>query len=122
MSDLHCAARLLVGRAGSAAGLAGRVAGERVAGVRAARMPTARRTAHELAELVDAPCEDLPEGTLRQAFEELADLHRGETLVVVAGEDWPTELGAVPDGTALVPVEVDADGWRVGPPVPAAPD
>lgn len=47
-------------------------------------------------------------------LEDLADLHRGEALVVAVPEDavaaLPTRLR--PDPGAALRVELDADGWR----------
>ena len=79
VSDLQCAARLLLVREAPAGALAERLSHER------------------LAATYDAPVD----------LADLADRHRGETVLVV---------GEHPHGpAAVVLVEIDADGRRVSP-------
>ena len=115
MSDLHCAARMVVTRSDAAPDLAGHLVGERVAVVLTDAWQPARGAASELAEQLGTSCEHLPEGSLREVLDDVADLHRGETLVVVADRDWPGTLGRAADGQGAVLVEIDADGWRTTP-------
>jgi hypothetical protein len=79
VSDLQCPARILLVREVPRGALADRLGGERVAAT------------------YDAPAD----------LGELADRHRGETVLVVGEHD----LGTAP----VVLVEVDADGRRVTP-------
>ena len=89
---LHCPATLLVASSPeSAKGVAALVeslAGERVLGV--VRAPTDDAGAR-LAQVLDVPLEDEPglgEGRpSRSLLGEIADLHRGETVVVLAPAD-----------------------------------
>ena len=81
MSDLQCPARILLVREVPEGALADRLAAER------------------LAATYQAPCD----------LDEIADRHRGETVLVV---------GPLPDGHShgpaeVVLVEVDADGRRI---------
>ena len=82
MSDLQCAARILLVREPPRPALADRLAGER------------------LAATYDGPAD----------LDDLADRHRGETVLVVGPIPAEHDLGA-----AVVLVEVDADGRRVSP-------
>ncbi len=85
MSDLQCAARILLARPSIGADALARLA-ERE---HAARTITA--------EPADAAVD----------LAEVADLHRGETVLVV------TDTGPHADrGRDLLLVEIDADGWR----------
>jgi hypothetical protein len=68
-----------------------------------ARLGGRSRPVSALAEVADA-------ASLRDAVEQLSDLHRGETLVVVA----PTELiqGALASSRrSPIVVAIDSDGW-----------
>jgi hypothetical protein len=71
---------------------------------------------------VDAPAADAPAARHQAALDDLADLHRGETVLVVTDASvlttlWPA--GESADGEdalspyRLVAVQVDADGWRL---------
>lgn len=84
MSDLQCPARLVVVRSDAAADL---VDGWRAAGVVMA------------AEVVRAARAD--------DLDAIADLHRGETVVVVHDGSLDAVLGEGP-----IVLDVDADGWR----------
>lgn len=55
----------------------------------------------------------LADGDPWQQLEDLADLHRGETVVVVVPADRIDELPGMLRPPATV--DVDADGWRVVP-------
>ena len=116
MSDLQCPATVLVLRGDAPADLLQR---HRVAGVvtSGARTTTAERVAGS----VGAPVvrRELAGDTVT-TLEELADLHRGETLLVVAEDDVADALltrllGRVAAGTLrarpVVELAVDADGW-----------
>jgi 2,3-bisphosphoglycerate-dependent phosphoglycerate mutase len=70
----------------------------------------------------DAPCADARAARHRAALDDLADLHRGETVLVVTDACVLTTLW--PDGRSadgeealspyrLVTVQVDGDGWRL---------
>ena len=110
MSDLQCAARLIVlnppGLVDVGA-LASSLAREKVAAVYAADDVPDPDRAEGLAEHLGLPVE-LVRDSLRDAtsgFEEIVDRHRGETVVVVRG------------GSAAAPVLllVDADGMTSQP-------
>ena len=79
MSDLQCAARILLMRDAPTGALAERLERERVAAT------------------YDAPVD----------LDEVADRHRGETVLVVG--PLPARLGSDP----VVLVEIDADGRRI---------
>ena len=79
MSDLQCAARILLARERPVGGLSG----------------------ERLAATYDAPVD----------LDELADRHRGETVLVVGPIPAAHDLGPA----AVVLVEVDADGRRTTP-------
>ena len=83
MSDLHCAARILLVRELPTGALAERLSHER------------------LAATYDAPVD----------LDEVADRHRGETVLVVGPQPVEHPWGPSP----VVLVEVDADGHRVSP-------
>ena len=118
MSDLQCPATVLVLRDDVATGV---LAEHRVAAVVAseARATAARRLGAAIgAPVVRRDLADDPVSTL----EELADLHRGETLLLVAddvvadalltrllGRNATRDLGDEP----LVELAVDADGWAL---------
>jgi len=93
VSDLFCPARVVVTPSSSAVALADALVAEL-----AARLGTSYGR--------------LPEGTLRVALEAVADLHRGETVVVVTDADL-AQLPGRPGAPVLV--EIDADGWRTQP-------
>ncbi len=83
MSDLHCPARILLVREPPVGALAERLSHERVAAT------------------YDAPVD----------LDEVADRHRGETVLVVGRRPAEHAHGGAP----VVLVEVDADGHRVSP-------
>ncbi|MDN5791230.1 MAG: hypothetical protein L0H25_10230 [Micrococcales bacterium] len=106
MSDLQCAARFVVLEAqtlGELPGLVDRLAGERIAALYAAHDVAGDGAvtwlAGELGLGVEVTPGDLTPGGA--GYDELADRHRGETVVVV-------QAGAASAPTLLL---VDADGW-----------
>ena len=149
MSDLHCPARVFVARHGeasydvgerlTAAGqqqareLGERLRGERVAGVHASSMPRAAETARiaaavlgvsvtlhdELGE-VGVEGEDAVVDRMSVGLADIADLYRGESVLVVGhqaalGLALARMLPGAPatglDPGDLVALEHDADGW-----------
>lgn len=91
---LHCPAILLVAPSPDPTGVTALVdslAGERVLAVVRAPGDSA---GEQLAEVLDVPLEDEPglaKGAPRAVLGEIADLHRGETVVVLTqGEAGPT--------------------------------
>ncbi len=112
MSDLFCPARVVVTPSSSAVALADALVAERVAAVLAADREQSHDAARELAARLGTSYGRLPEGTLRVALEAVADLHRGETVVVVTDADL-AQLPGRPGAPVLV--EIDADGWRTQP-------
>ena len=105
MSDLQCAARLIVVNPPGLAdieALASSLAREKVAAVYAAADVTATGRVESLAERLGAAVSPARDSLSDAAigFEEIVDRHRGETVVVVRG------------GSASTPVLllVDADG------------
>ena len=127
MSDLQCAATLLVVSGGDAdpAALAEELKVARVASLYTAegQQPAAEALADALG-LGVRQLGDL-ETDARGALGEVIDLHRGETVLVVVPNDWLVEslpglLANVPDDFGVAqgapewsPAEVaaDADGW-----------
>ena len=117
MSDLQCPATFLV--LGSADPRA-------LEGVRDARLAAAYAVPEARARVAAAlggtgpqvTTLDLDGSTYAAALEGLADLHRGETVLVVLPEDAPAALAGrgdrspAPAGEVLE-VAVDADGWSV---------
>jgi hypothetical protein len=97
--NLICPARLILLAPGSRAFLTG----ERIAGVYAT--PAAEEPAAALAREVDSRLSLLPELTERQ-LQEIADQHRGETVVLV-GPDLGFELPVV--------IEHEGDAWHLVP-------
>ena len=143
MSDLHCPARLYVARPGEARGdgsgavpddaglsdrgreqvrdLAGRLGSKRIATVYAGG--EVRRGAQSAAlagDVLDVPVrtlEDLHPTRLREALEQVADQHRGESVLVFSTREamapaLPGLDGELPRCETVL-VEVDADGWRI---------
>lgn len=120
MSDLQCPARFLL--VAPAASAAERLRHERVAAVYAGPDGSASAdelSAEELGRALGAPVRrpgpavDLGAVLAREpgplaALEDLADLHRGETVVVVAAGPPDRDVGR-----DLVEVLVDADGITV---------
>jgi hypothetical protein len=117
MSDLQCPATFLVlGPAGTEA--VGRLAGTRLAAVYA--VPEGREVATAVAGISDLPVSALePDGSSYAAARDgLADLHRGETVLVVLPEAVASTLaGGGEDretaGAEVLEVAVDSDGWSV---------
>ena len=118
MSDLQCPATLLVTGPGesedgalSAQGreeartLAGEVRGARLAMIYTSSSTPAAQTADIVAAEVGVPVR-VHEGLRRAELAPLADLHRGETVLVV---------GERPPALGMVEVCVDSDGWTVRP-------
>jgi hypothetical protein len=145
MSDLQCPATFLVvrvdtlgeGWSGEVAGLAERLRDRRVAVVYGGTTASALAVSAALADGLGVPSHTLAPptppggpadraavGRYRAALEELADLHRGETVLVVDDgqvlEPAVTPLvrrglGEGPPRPPYRPVtlEVDGDGWRL---------
>ncbi len=145
MSDLQCPATFLVVRVdrlgegwrGQVAGLAEQLRDRRLAAVYGGTTAPAVAVSAALADGLGVPSHTLAPptppggpadraavGRYRAALEELADLHRGETVLVVDDGQVlepaltplvPRGLGAGPGRTSYRPVslEVDGDGWRL---------
>ena len=121
MSDLQCPARIVLLDADVAHTSTEALQAERVAHVYADRGCGALDPATALAaawEVVVTGLDASP-GGLRTALEDLADLHRGETVVVVTHGEVMTALlptlgWAVEDRApcAGLVLERDGDGWR----------
>lgn len=109
MSDLQCAARIIVLNPPALTevpSLVADLASERVAAVYAADDVPDTGPVESLADFLGVPSH-LGRGDLDDAspgFEEIVDRHRGETVVVVRGGDDPRPLLIL----------VDADGTRRG--------
>ena len=127
MSDLQCAATLLLAAHGDAtydgglltplgsdqAHALGRgLRGARLAGIYASDLAQAVQTAEIVAAETGVPVTVLPGTGWPAELEGIADLHRGETVLVVA---HPASIQAVTSlsvvGCGVVEVAVDADGW-----------
>ena len=144
MSDLQCPATLLVVRVdtlgegwrGEVAGLAERLRDRRVAAVYAGVTAPAVAVSAALADGLGLPSQPLAEpptrggpadglavARCRAALEELADRHRGETVLVVDDGQVlePALAPLVRHGSGAGPtppyrpvaLEVDGDGWRL---------
>lgn len=112
MSDLQCAARILV------SGGTPHVSAEELAAERVLRVwtdPESEAAARELAALLGVGVdvrEDLAGG-----LEEVADVHRGETVLALCstgslGSLLPSVAAELRD-SGVVAVHIDADGWAV---------
>lgn len=103
MTDLHCAATLLLVPAGLAADLGPALARARVAhvwtGTAAPSLGAAEAIAGDLGVGVTERGDLDEPAALDQSLAEIADEHRGETVVVV-----------VEGGEAVVEVAIDGDG------------
>ena len=112
MSDLQCAATLLLVRPGTAPGGVGpALVGRRLAVVfysdaTAAAVSTAEALAAATGARVVAR-EGLAETSAAGELSAIADEHRGETVAVVA------RTGLGPEDAAVVELVMDADGWVV---------
>jgi broad specificity phosphatase PhoE len=121
MSDLQCAATLLLARHGEAAAdadltprgqeqahaLGRSLRARRLAVVYTSRQKPAVQTAAIVEGETGAPVvvrEGLDDRSVAE-LEALADLHRGETVLVLTG------VGDEQDGCSVVEVSIDADGW-----------
>ena len=104
MSDLQCAATLLLVPVDRTPALSGSLTGIKVAHVWSGPAPDAVRGAETAAAELGVGLTVLdrlqpPEG-LRAALAEIADQHRGETVAVVVDHD-----------DAIVEVAIDGDAW-----------
>lgn len=119
MSDLQCPATLIVVSAESRPeATAAAVAGQPVRAVYAA---AEGQLAGRVADLVGIAARLEPglaasDGALvREELSAVADLHRGETVVVVCAPTILNELagGRAQSAPSVVTVRIDADGWQV---------
>jgi hypothetical protein len=114
VSDLQCPATviLVAPEAVARASLAGRL----IAGVFAAADldDAARAAAGSLAEQAGCRLDEVEGAALREELEALADLHRGETLCVVARpESIAAALRRAGGEAGPVTLAIDSSGWRV---------
>jgi hypothetical protein len=112
VSDLQCAATLLLVRPGTDPEDLGPVlVGRRLVAVYSDATAPAVRTAETLAAATGVvrvvAREGLAETSTAGELSAIADEHRGETVAVVA------RTGLGPEGAAVVELVVDADGWVV---------
>ena len=111
MSDLQCAATLLLVRPGTDPDRAGpALLGRRLAAVYCDATAPAQRTAEAMAAATGVRVvarEGLAETSAAGELSAIADEHRGETVAVVA------RTGLGPKGAAVVELVMDADGWVV---------
>jgi hypothetical protein len=111
MSDLQCAATLLLVRPGTDPDVVGpELVGRRLAAVYCDATATAVRTAEALVAATGVRVvtrEGLAQTSTPGELSAIADEHRGETVAVVAR----TGLGH--EGAAVVELVMDADGWAV---------
>ena len=111
MSDLQCAATLLLVRPGTDPDGAGSaLVGRRLTAVYCDATATAVRTAEALVAATGVRVvtrEGLAQTSTPGELSAIADEHRGETVAVVA------RTGLGPEGAAVVELVMDADGWVV---------
>ena len=111
MSDLQCAATLLLVRPGADPDEVGpELVGRRVAAVYCDATAPAVRTAEALAAVTGVRVvarEGLAETVTAGELSAIADEHRGETVAVVASS------GLGQEGAAVVELVMDADAWAV---------
>lgn len=110
MSDLQCAATLLVTSSDGidADRLADTLRPHNVAAVYASPIAQAERAAAVVAQRLGVARRALPAGGRgHEALEGVADLHRGETVLVVGD----AELVPVVPAHGVAEVLVDGDGW-----------
>lgn len=100
MSDLHCPARLT---------LAARAEGLDLGSARPAAVYASAGGA-ALAGRLGTPY-DVLSGTLPGALDEVADLHRGEDVLVLLAPEELAQLPAKGGTGGPVLVAIDADGW-----------
>ena len=108
MSDLQCAATLLLVQHGVSESESRRLGrsmrSARLAAIYTAGSAEAAQTAEVVGDETGVPVTVLDQALDRSVdLEGIADLHRGETVLVVA----PLDLA----GGAVVEVTIDADGW-----------
>lgn len=113
MSDLQCPAQVWLVAAGQRANVPAPCAG-----VFVAPMLATDASAATLARAAGCALEILAGATdaasTARAIDDLADLHRGETFVVVVTRDVIRDLtGRAQDPTQPIIVAIDAEGWRV---------
>ena len=107
MSDLQCAATLLLVRPGTDPGGVGpALVGRRLAAVYSDATAAAVSTAAATGARVVAR-EGLAETSAAGELSAIADEHRGETVAVVA------RTGLGPEDAAVVELVMDADGWVI---------
>jgi broad specificity phosphatase PhoE len=120
MSDLQCAATLLLvapGETGRALDLGRSLHDVRLAVIYTSDLPAAVETAATVGAGTGAPVTVLEgladDADVRAELEGIADLHRGETVLVVSSE--AASGAVVPQGTGptdgVVELTIDADGW-----------
>jgi hypothetical protein len=111
VSDLQCAATLLLVRPGTDPdGVGPALVGRRLAAVYRDTTAAAVRTAEALAAATGLRVvarEGLTETSTAGELSAIADEHRGETVAVVA------RTGLGPEDAAVVELVMDADGWVV---------
>ena len=133
MSDLHCPARILLAGPGEQLALDRSLLDARLALVYTGPSRRTVRTAEAVAARTGVPVvvrDDLHGEAVPAELSALADLHRGETVLVVlpgaAIRSVVTALVALPDGRlasrlpvgdAVVELAADADGWVLRSPV-----
>jgi hypothetical protein len=125
MSDLQCPATvLLIAHESLAAGARPAFLGSRnlsgvfVASAAAENDPGALAAATRMAEAGGwrlSTLADVADGDgLARAMEDLADLHRGETVAIVATREMiQAALGVAAPAADMIVVDIDASGWRV---------
>jgi hypothetical protein len=97
------------------AGIYADPAAEALASTAAEELGAPVHTTDELAPLRPTEDADAARARWRGAVEDVADLYRGETVLLVGDAE---SIGRVVSGTPadVLRVEVDADGWRVSEP------
>jgi hypothetical protein len=117
MSDLQCPATIvLIARESIASGGGSEILeGRHVAGAFVASAAAAGLAGGRTSRLSTLP--DVADGaSLARAIEDLADLHRGETIAVVATRDMIQDmLGDAGVRADSITIAVDDSGWVVSP-------
>jgi broad specificity phosphatase PhoE len=116
MSDLQCAATLLLTRDGAAAqarGLGRSLRGARLAAIYTKDLSAAVQTAEIVGAETGVPVSirQGPRDWSVDELESIADLHRGETVLVVSHSG--AAAGLLLASGAVLEVAVDADGWQL---------